>query len=183
VHPVSLDQSNIVDQGNLYQLAGTDQLVIPDPSATLGQSASLEHSSFSDQTTTSTRNLWLEALEQLPENIQTKLRMMDSDQKSAREQIDDVVQVTKKKQEECEAKFWKFPVGKHEIILRDYAIRIVSSLTTVGNIAIQFAPPQAAIAWSAVKIVMQVRQAPTSIRDLPKANSSRHTHWKIDTSD
>jgi hypothetical protein len=84
--------------------------------------------------------------------------MPDSDQKSLREHIDELLELTKKRQDECEKKFWKFQVGDHEIVLRDYAVRIVSCLKTVGDIAIQFAPPQAGVAWSAVKVVMQVRR-------------------------
>lgn len=104
------------------------------------------------------RDLWREALGDLPKDVQQKLEIPDSDQKSLPEHIDELLEVTNKRQDECEKKFWRVRVGDHEIVLRDYAARIVSCLKTIGDIAIQFAPPQASIAWSAVKIVMQVRR-------------------------
>ena len=40
----------------------------------------------------------------------------------------------KKEEKECEEKAWKFPVGSHEIVLRDQAASIMPD-------AVQFAPP------------------------------------------
>lgn len=71
-------------------------------------------------------------------------------------QINDLVKISKIKQEECEKKFWRFQVGDHEIIIRDYAVRIVGWLQKIGDIAINFAPPQASLPWAAIKAVMQI---------------------------
>ena len=83
--------------------------------------------------------------------------MGEAEQKLYSQQIDELLKVAKTRQEEYEKNYWKFPVGNREIVLRDYAVKIISGLQQVGDIAIQFAPPQACIAWSAVKIVLQVR--------------------------
>lgn len=105
----------------------------------------------------SARDLWREALKKLPKQTQQKLNMGEAEQKPYSQQIDELLKVAKTRQEECEKNYWKFPVGNREIVLRDYAVKIISSLQQVGDIAIQFAPPQASIAWSTVKIVLQVR--------------------------
>lgn len=143
-NPEQSAPNEVLTQASSAQPATADLLVPTDHSATSDQQAHLAI------------GLWLKAFKKSPDDIQAKLKIMDADQKSPREQIDDITKATKTKQEECEAKFWKFNVGKHEIVLRDYAIRIVGSLATIGDVAIQFAPPQASIAWSAVKAVMQV---------------------------
>lgn len=70
--------------------------------------------------------------------------------------IDDLVGVVNKRQEECESKFFKVKFGDEEIVLRDYTDKIVDWVGKAGDIAIQFAPPQAAIPWAVIKSAMQV---------------------------
>lgn len=102
------------------------------------------------------RDLWREAIEDLPKRTQQKLGLQDAKQGSLAEQIEELSELVKKKQQECEQKFWKFRVGDHEYVLRDYAVRIVDFLQKTGDIVIPFAPPQASIPWSLVKAVMKV---------------------------
>jgi hypothetical protein len=102
------------------------------------------------------RDLWREAFEKLPKGTQQEIGIRDFDQKSQRDHIYELLEVARARQKECENKFWKFRVGVHEIVIRDYAVRIVDCLQKVGDIAIQFAPPQASVPWSIVKIVLQV---------------------------
>jgi len=102
------------------------------------------------------RDLWRDAFDKLPKGTQQEIGTRYFDQKSQREHIHELLEVTKARQEECENKFWKFRVGGHEIVIRDYAVRIVDCLQKIGDIAIQFAPPQASVPWSIVKIVLQV---------------------------
>lgn len=101
--------------------------------------------------------MWREALDTLPKQIQQELGQGDPKQKLIQQHVKELSEATKKRQQECEEKFWKLPVGDHEIILRDYAVKIVGCLKTIGDVAVQFAPPQASIPWSAVKVLMQVR--------------------------
>jgi hypothetical protein len=103
------------------------------------------------------RDLWLEAFEKLPKGTQRGLHLGDSNEKPLLQQIQDLSSLARTRQEECENKFWKLRVGDHEIVLRDYAVTIVDGLRKIGDIAVQFAPPQASIPWSAVKALMQVR--------------------------
>lgn len=104
----------------------------------------------------SPRDLWLEAFEKLPKEIHGQLNLNDSTQKPLLQQIQELSSLAKLRQEECEKQFWKLRVGDHEIVLRDYAVTIIDGLRKIGDIAIQFAPPQASIPWSAMKILMQV---------------------------
>jgi hypothetical protein len=99
------------------------------------------------------RDLWRDAFDKLPKGTQQEIKI---DQKSQREHIHELLEVARAKQKECENKFWQFRVGDHEIVIRDYAVRIVDCLQKVGDIAIQFAPPQASVPWSMVKMVLQV---------------------------
>ncbi|OCL11473.1 hypothetical protein AOQ84DRAFT_386815, partial [Glonium stellatum] len=102
------------------------------------------------------RDLWREAFDKLPKSTQQKLKMPDFDQDSQRQHIHELLEVAKKRQAECENQTWKFGVGDHQIVVRDYAVRIVGCLQQVGDIAIKFAPPQASAPWSVVKFVMQI---------------------------
>ncbi|AEO64672.1 uncharacterized protein THITE_74764 [Thermothielavioides terrestris NRRL 8126] len=102
------------------------------------------------------RDLWLEAFEKLPKDTQRQLQRDNATQGPHNQQIQELLNLVKKKQEECERKFWRLRVGDHEIVLRDYAATIVGCWQKIGDIAIQFAPPQASIPWSAVKALLQI---------------------------
>ena len=113
------------------------------------------------ETADSPKDLWVEALNSLPESKQEMLKKMGFNQSSAQSEsvgssIEDLVVVVNQRQEECEKKFWKVKVGGEEIVLRSYTNNIVDWLGKAGDIAVQFAPPQAALPWSVIKSVMQV---------------------------
>lgn len=86
-----------------------------------------------------------------------KMGVGEPKSQSIRHRIDDLVKIAKTRQDDCEERFWRFPLGNHEIIIRDYAVKIISWLQKIGDIAVQFAPPQASLPWAAIKVVMQVR--------------------------
>jgi hypothetical protein len=105
-------------------------------------------------------DMWQEALGMLSKETKQQIEEMgvgDPKSQSISDQINDLVNIAKTKQEECEKKFWRFHIGDHEIIIRDYAVKIVGWLQKIGDIAVQFAPPQASLPWAAIKVVMQVR--------------------------
>lgn len=70
--------------------------------------------------------------------------------------IKSIASEAKKKQDECEEKFWHVNVGGEKIVLREYTTSIVGWLTKAGDIAVQFAPPQASLPWGLVKNLIQV---------------------------
>lgn len=105
------------------------------------------------------RDLWQEALQELPAVVQKKLKDMglhDLKSASMRSEIDGIVNLAKTRQEECEKRFWKVNMNGNEIVVRDYATKIVGWLQQTGDIAVQFAPPQASLPWAVIKSVMQV---------------------------
>ncbi|KAJ5813170.1 hypothetical protein N7447_010193 [Penicillium robsamsonii] len=107
------------------------------------------------------KDLWVEALTSLSKSKQETLKNMGFNQSSVQSgtvesSIDDLVDVVNQRQEECEKKFWKVTVGDEEIVLRNYTNKIVNWLEKTGDIAVQFAPPQAAIPWAIIKSVMQI---------------------------
>lgn len=71
-------------------------------------------------------------------------------------EIDGLVGLVNQKQDECEKKFWRVSVGDNDIVLRNYTTKIIGWLEKAGDIAIQFAPPQASMPWSIIKSLMQV---------------------------
>ncbi|KAJ5362328.1 hypothetical protein N7541_003172 [Penicillium brevicompactum] len=70
--------------------------------------------------------------------------------------IDDLVSVVNKKQEECEKKFWRVSVGGEDIVLRDYTTQIVGWVEKAGDIAMNFAPPQVSLPWGLIKNMLQI---------------------------
>lgn len=79
---------------------------------------------------------------------------------SAESTIEDLVGLVNEKQAECEKKFWKVSVGGEDIVLRNYTTQIIGWLEKAGDIAVQFAPPQASVPWGILKSVMQVSLIP-----------------------
>lgn len=105
------------------------------------------------------RDLWQDALARQSSSRRETLRKMGLDQirsVSADSTIKDLVGVVNQRQEECEKKFWKISVGGDDIVLRDYTTRIVGWLEKAGDVAIQFAPTQASLAWDIAKNFMEV---------------------------
>ena len=96
-------------------------------------------------------------MEKLPKQTQQELCLGDLEQKPHLQQIQELTTIVKTRQNECEKKFRKLQVGDHEIVLRDYAVTIVSCLQKIGDVVVEFAPPSASIPWSVVKAIMQVR--------------------------
>lgn len=110
-------------------------------------------------------DLWLEALGSLSESKQENLKKMGFNKETAQSvsvesSIDDLVGVVNKRQDECEKKFWKVKIGDEEIVLRNYTNKIVDWLEKAGDIAVQFAPPQAAVPWAVIKSAMQAGLPP-----------------------
>jgi hypothetical protein len=103
-------------------------------------------------------DLWQEAFDKLPQSAQKQIERIraQTSSQSMPEQIMEVLAITKVKQEECEKKLWRVNFQDNEIILRDYAVTIVTWLQTIGDFAVKFAPPPGLTVWSIIKAVMQV---------------------------
>jgi hypothetical protein len=102
---------------------------------------------------------WQEAFTCLPDDTQKILKEMgfnEAKSANATSSIDDLITTVNQKQEECEGKFWKVRIGGKDIVFRDYTTNIVGWLEKAGDVAIQFAPPQASLPWDMIKSLMKV---------------------------
>ncbi|CAI7595617.1 unnamed protein product [Penicillium glandicola] len=105
------------------------------------------------------RDLWRNAFNQLPEAKQEVLKGMgfgNSRSGSEGSPVKDLVDDVKRKEKECEAKFWYVNVGGEQKRVRDYTTPIVDWLEKAGDIAVQFAPPQASLPWDLIKSLMKI---------------------------
>ncbi|KAJ5352349.1 hypothetical protein N7452_001323 [Penicillium brevicompactum] len=112
-----------------------------------------------EQTQIPPKDLWQDAFRQLSEYKQDKLREMGFENfkaNSIESNIDDLVSVVNKKQEECEKKFLRVSVAGEDIVLRNYTTQIVGWIEKAGDIAMNFAPPQVSLPWGLIKNMLQI---------------------------
>lgn len=116
----------------------------------------------SSTSTATPRNLWADALKNLSKDEQQTVQNINSGQGSQTTfvlDIEELVQLTRKKQQECEEKAYKFDFQGRKIILRDVAEKIVSWLNkfkNVGDIAVNFDPVHASLPWAGIRFLLQV---------------------------
>lgn len=102
---------------------------------------------------------WQDAFKGLSEDKQKTLAKMGFHKpKSAnvKSTITELVNNVNERQTECEKKFWHVKIGGKDIVLREYTTSIIGWLEKAGDIAVQFAPPQASLPWDVIKSLMQV---------------------------
>jgi hypothetical protein len=105
------------------------------------------------------KDRWREAFKGLSEKDQKaleKLGFSDRELGPMGPSIKELVGTVREKQQACEDKFLKTTIGGKEIVFREYTTEIVGWLEKAGDIAIQFAPPQASLPWDLVKNLMKV---------------------------
>ena len=134
-----------------------------------GKSTSSSPSSKED----SAKDLWREAFETLSPEEQKQLSSLikpeETDTNSAttsdsttdgfhpsREGAGMLIKYIGKREEEWEARRWKFNIRGHEFVPRECINKIISCLTLVGNVGIKFAPEPASLVWPLVKGLMEV---------------------------
>jgi hypothetical protein len=74
----------------------------------------------------------------------------------AKAPISEIIQIVRRREEEHMKQALKLTVGNREVLWRDYAGRVVSLVTTIGDVAISFAPAPSPIIWSSVKVLLKV---------------------------
>ncbi|KAF8851786.1 hypothetical protein BDZ45DRAFT_133333 [Acephala macrosclerotiorum] len=110
---------------------------------------------------TLTPDLWSDALQTLSESDQRVIRTMQdtiSDVQPLSKTMDELVKVTKAKQDECRKKSYKFRFRGKDIILGDVAEKIVIWLhkfKDIGDIAVNFDPVHASLPWAGVRFLLQ----------------------------
>ncbi|KAF7559480.1 hypothetical protein G7046_g4676 [Stylonectria norvegica] len=109
-------------------------------------------------------DLWAIARSRLESKDDEKLRKLEAEKSQTAapstlsNDIDGMIALTKLKKDECEGKFWKFKLGRHELILRDCATKIITwlqSFKEIGDVATQFDPVHAALPWAAFRFILQ----------------------------
>ncbi|KAJ6031863.1 hypothetical protein N7540_002595 [Penicillium herquei] len=75
---------------------------------------------------------------------------------SVESRFNELVEIVKERQKQCEGKFWSISVRGKTIVLRNYTTSIIDWVEKTGDIATQFAPTQIALSWSIIKFVLQI---------------------------
>lgn len=103
-------------------------------------------------------DLWSRAYQKL--DGRTKKWIGDASKNdSGEERTHDLVMLVRKREEEYKDATLKLRVGDSDIIWRDYANKVVTWVTAIGDISINFAPAPSPVVWSALKVLLKVRQA------------------------
>lgn len=143
-------------------------LVAPSALSTLSSSAAStataapRQAAPSSLSTDPARDLWFDALQTLSEDEQLAIQDMQPPQATKRTlpgTIEELVSITRKKQDECEKKSYKFRFQGKEIILRDVAEKIVvwlDKFKAVGDVVVNFDPVHAGLPWAGVRFLLQV---------------------------
>jgi hypothetical protein len=116
----------------------------------------------SSPSTPPARDLWFDALQTLSEDEQQAIQNIQPTQATQRPlsgRIEELVSITRMKQDECEKKSYKFHFQGKEIILRDVAEKIVlwlDKFKTVGDVVVNFDPVHASLPWAGARFLLQV---------------------------
>ncbi|KAF4962946.1 hypothetical protein FSARC_9002 [Fusarium sarcochroum] len=110
----------------------------------------ISHASASDQELAPTLDLWQEACNDVDETTRTWIRY-NTGRIDIGNSVPELVKLVQRTEEKHEKKAWRVNIGEREIVLRDYTSRVTSWLTTIGDLAITFAPAPSPVIWSAVK--------------------------------
>jgi hypothetical protein len=113
------------------------------------------------------RDLWLDALQTLTKGEQNAVRNMQPmgpAQHHWSDTLEELVSLTREKQQECENGSYEFKFQGKKLILRDVAEKIVywlSKFKDIGDIAVNFDPVHASLPWAGVRFLLQVLINPT----------------------
>ncbi|KID61782.1 uncharacterized protein G6M90_00g113390 [Metarhizium brunneum] len=99
-------------------------------------------------------SLWQEALEKTDKMTKARIDKYMS-REDVKVQTNELIGIVREREKEFQDKTHKINIGDREIIWRDYANRVVSWITDIGNIAVQFAPSGSAAVWSAMKVLLK----------------------------
>lgn len=106
------------------------------------------------------RDLWFDALKLLSETEQLAIQKIQHTCLShGALPIEEIISITKAKQEECERKSYTFHFRGKEIILRDVAAKIVlwlDKFKSIGDVAVNFDPVHASLPWAGVRFLLEV---------------------------
>lgn len=118
---------------------------------------------FSSQQSTKSLTIWEQVFckvnNETEEWIQKQgLHSLASAVENPEDQIKQLADLIKKKEKTFEERDspMKIKIGNQEIIPRAYIADVIGFLTMAGDVAMNFAPPQASAPWAAAKAVLKV---------------------------
>ncbi|KAJ6032573.1 Major facilitator superfamily domain general substrate transporter [Penicillium herquei] len=109
----------------------------------------------------SPRDLWKQSFQRLSPDERQQLdafrtqEQLTSSEKAQKSDIEDLINITKKKQKEWEDRRWVLKFDGHTIVPREYMENIVNCLTFAGDIGVNFLPQPADVVWPVIKGAMQ----------------------------
>jgi hypothetical protein len=104
-------------------------------------------------------NLWQDALADLDEELKSSLNFSRA---SKHEILRKTLQTAEEKKQLCLSRRWKFERHGKEIVLRDVfekIIKWVERFKAVGDVAVQYDPGHASLAWAVVWYLLQVSRS------------------------
>ncbi|OJD14083.1 hypothetical protein AJ78_05529, partial [Emergomyces pasteurianus Ep9510] len=114
---------------------------------------------------TTSRDLWFQALQKLANDEQQIIIAIQSIKATAcplSDSIAELVQMTRRKQEECESKYYRFSLRGKQLILRDVAEKVIFWLNKfkgIGDVAVGFDQAHASLPWAGVRFMLQAAVA------------------------
>ncbi|KAK5998063.1 hypothetical protein PT974_00434 [Cladobotryum mycophilum] len=138
----------------------TEDDTLPSIESPVQSSAPIEPSPSCDEPLESQNSIntepdpWSQAYQQLDEKTKKWIKSTSTDE-NGEKWTEDLVTIVRQREGEYKDATPKLKVGDREIIWRDYADRVVMWVTTIGDIAINFAPAPSPVVWSALKVLMK----------------------------
>ncbi|KIM28668.1 hypothetical protein M408DRAFT_8505 [Serendipita vermifera MAFF 305830] len=97
---------------------------------------------------------WDKAIETLPEEYK-----MPDEWRTPTTNGDNLVDLVKQEQQECEGKLWKIEINGKELVVRELfekTISWVQRFVVVGDTAVQYDPGNAALPWAGFRFLLQI---------------------------
>ncbi|PGH14627.1 hypothetical protein AJ79_02962 [Helicocarpus griseus UAMH5409] len=111
------------------------------------------------------QDFWFDALGKLSDDHQQVIRAMQPERKAISplsESMEELVGATKRKQQDCEAKSYKFSFLGRELILRGVAEKTIfwlNKFKSIGDIAVGFDQVHASLPWAGIRFMLQAAVA------------------------
>uniref|UniRef100_L2FZ75 Ankyrin repeat protein n=1 Tax=Colletotrichum fructicola (strain Nara gc5) TaxID=1213859 RepID=L2FZ75_COLFN len=101
-----------------------------------------------------TVDLWQEAYNKVDENTRKWIDSIPG-AADAKDPVKELVELVRLREEKHGKGALKLTIGGRQILWRDYASRVISLLTAIGDIAVTVAPAPSSTVWSAVKMLLK----------------------------
>lgn len=147
--------------GGVVETSGIAPLTVPAPIVPASHNPPVQElDETRGVTLVGLRDLWQEAFNKLHPDTRSKLQSLAGDQLLATTNIShnitNLLDEIDNKRRKGEEETWKCVVEGQEIVLRDYAVKLVDGLKLAGDIAVEFVPGPAKLVWLVLKGFMTV---------------------------